>query len=78
MNFIKVTKEGQIKEGDSLRIYSSRFEKFFNCTAKLVIKCNGNEEVIIDRKNNKYFITKCVLENSGGFGRWVHDIWIKK
>jgi hypothetical protein len=78
MEYIKVTKEGQIKQEHKLRVYSSRFSKFFDCTAKLIVYSGGNEEIIIDRKNNKYFITKNVINNSGGFGKWVNDVWIKK
>ncbi len=56
-----VTAEGQIKVGDEITIIGKSTKDDQKTTVKEVIKVDGNEEVIINKKHNKYFITKMLV-----------------
>ena len=52
---IKVTSEGQIKKGDKLKITGKSKRDDQVATAKQIITCYGQEEIIINKKKNYYF-----------------------
>jgi len=56
-----VTKEGQIKKGDKLKIVGKSTSDDQCVTAKEILTIDGNEEVIINKKLNRYFITKLLI-----------------
>jgi len=64
---VPLSAEGQLKRGDTLRIYGKSESDNQVVTVKDVLKIGENEEVLIDREKNRYFITKCVLSGTS----WV-------
>lgn len=56
-----VTAEGQLKVGDEITIIGKSTKDDQKTTVKEIIEANGNEEVIINKKYNKYFITKMLV-----------------
>ncbi len=67
-----VTGEGQIKAGNLLRIVGKNTLDDQEVTAKEIINVCGNEEVIIDVRRNRYFITKLL----GSGESWVRQVQI--
>jgi hypothetical protein len=61
-----ITKEGQIKAGDKLKIDDQYV------TAREIISVNGNEKVIINKKLNHYFITKLLINGKS----WAKQVFI--
>jgi uncharacterized protein with PIN domain len=69
-----VTAEGQIKQGDTLRIVGKNTLYDQEVTAKEIITTCGNEEVIINKKKNRYFITKLLLNGNS----WAKQVVIHR
>lgn len=67
-----VTREGQIKKGDKLQIIGKNILNDQVVTAKEILTINGNEEVIINKKLNRYFITKLLIEGNS----WAKQVYI--
>jgi hypothetical protein len=67
-----VTGEGQIKKGDKLHIIGKNTLNDQHAIVKDVITIGGNEEVILDKKSNRYFITKLVVTAES----WVKQVCI--
>ena len=67
-----VTREGQIKKGDVLQIIGKKQLDDQKTTAKEVIKVNGKEEVILNKKMNYYFITELLLKGES----WAKQVCI--
>ncbi len=64
-----VTAEGQLKKGDKITIIGRSISDDQNTTIKEVIDVDGNEEIIINKKRNRYFITNMLLSG---------DSWAKQ
>ncbi len=59
---IELTKEGQLVKGDKITIIGKSPKDSQKTTVKeIVINGKGGEEVIINKKQNKYFITAMFL-----------------
>ncbi len=69
-----VTREGQLKKGDKITIVGKSTSDDQNTTVKDVIEVDGNEEIIINKRQNKYFITHMLLSGDS----WAKQVQIKK
>jgi len=69
-----VTKENQLKVGDKITIVGKSTSDDQRTTVKDVIKVNGNEEIIINKSQNKYFITQMLLDGSS----WAKQVLIRQ
>lgn len=58
---IIVTGENQLEVGDEITIIGKSTSDDQRTTVKEIIKVDGNEEVIINKRQNKYFITSMLL-----------------
>jgi len=67
-----VTGEGQISKGDTLQIVGKNTRDDQITTVKEVITVSGNEEVILNKKKNYYFITKLVVDGTS----WAKQVQI--
>ncbi len=67
-----VTAEGQIKKRDRLQIVGKSTLDDQIATVKEVIIVNGKEEIIIDKKKNRYFITSVLLDGRS----WAKQVCI--
>ena len=67
-----VTGEGQIKKGDKLLIVGKSTSDDQRVTAKYVIEVDGREEVILNKKLNRYFITQLLLTGKS----WAKQVCI--
>jgi len=67
-----VTAEGQINKGDKLQIVGKSTLDDQITTAKEIIIINGKEEVLIDIKENRYFITSVLISG----GSWAKQVCI--
>lgn len=67
-----VTTEGQLKVGDKITIIGKSTSDDQKTTVKDVIEVNGCEEIIINKKQNKYFITHMLLSG----GSWAKQVQI--
>ena len=56
-----ITGEGQLKKGDKIQIVGKSMMDDQRTTVKEVIHIDGNEEIIIDKRRNRYFITKMLI-----------------
>lgn len=65
-----VTGEGQLKKGDNITIVGKSILDDQKTTVKDVIQVNGKEEVIINKRCNKYFIT-CMLVDGNSWAKQV-------
>ena len=66
----KLTKEGQIKAGDTIKIIG-KSERDSQITTVDVVINDHQEEVIINRKENKYFITDMVINGTS----WAKEVF---
>ncbi len=72
-DFIELKSKQQIKIGDTLVIIGKSHSDSQVCEAEDIVSCDGeNEEVIIDKENNKYFIVDVYLEGKS----WAEDVFI--
>lgn len=67
-----VTSEGQINKGDTLRIVGKSTSDNQEVTAKEIIIIDGREEVIINKKLNRYFITRLLVEGKS----WAKQVCV--
>ncbi len=67
-----VTGEGQLKIGDKIVIVGKSTSDDQKITVKDVISVNGKEEIIINKKLNKYFITHMLLSGNS----WAKQVQI--
>ena len=67
-----VTAEGQLKAGDKITIIGKSTKDDQKTTVKDVIKVNGKEEIIINKKQNKYFITHMLVSGQS----WAKQVQI--
>ena len=67
-----VSSEGQLKAGDEIIIIGKSISDDQKTTVKEVIKVNGNEEIIINKKRNKYFITNMLVSGQS----WAKQVQI--
>ena len=72
MNMQLVTAEGQLKIGDKITIIGKSTSDDQKTTVKDVIKVNGKEEIIINKRRNGYFITHMLLSGSS----WAKQVQI--
>lgn len=70
MKLEKITGEGMLEEGDLVLISRANDEIYSN-TVKEVLVINGNEEVVLTRKSNKYFITSLMINGES----WAKDVY---
>lgn len=65
----KLSEAGQINEGDFVKMrYNGRMRQY---KAKKVLNAGkGNEEIIINKKQNKYFITSMAIDGTS----WAKDV----
>lgn len=68
----KVIKEGQIKKGQKLKIIGKSSRDTQYCIAEDVLNIDGQEEVVINRKLNRYFITRLAINNCS----WAKEVWV--
>ena len=64
IDLVVVTEEGQIKIGDKLKIIGKSTRDDQYAIAEDVITIDGNEEIIIDKDENRYFITKLLVKGT--------------
>ncbi len=57
----ELTAEGQLSIGDKIIIVGKSSSDSQETTVKDVINVNGQEEIIINKKKNRYFITNMYL-----------------
>jgi hypothetical protein len=69
---IIVSAEGQLKAGDKIIIIGKSTSDDQKTTVKEVIKVNGNEEIIINKKQNKYFITNMLISGQS----WAKQVQV--
>ena len=69
-----VTGEGQVQKGDTLQIVGKNTLDDQITMVKEVITVCGNEEVIINKRKNYYFITKLLAEGKS----WAKQVQIIK
>ena len=69
---MRVYKEGQIKKGDRLVVLGNSDIDDQITTAKEVITIDGREEIIINKRKNKYFITSMVVDGTS----WANSVHI--
>ena len=67
-----VTGEGQLKKGDKITIVGKSISDDQNTTVKDVIKVNDKEEIIINKRQNKYFITHMLVSGDS----WAKQVQI--
>lgn len=67
-----VTAEGQLKIGDKITIIGKSTSDDQKTTVKDVIEVNGKEEIIINKRQNKYFITHMLLSGDS----WAKQVQI--
>jgi len=67
-----VTGEGQLKVGDKLTIIGKATRNCQQTTVKEVIDIDGNEEIIINKKFNYYFITHLLISGKS----WAKQVQI--
>jgi hypothetical protein len=67
-----VTAEGQLKVGDKIVIVGKSTSDDQKTTVKDVIEVNGKEEIIINKRQNKYFITHMLLSGDS----WAKQVQI--
>jgi len=67
-----VTAEGQLKVGDKITIVGRSTKDDQKTTVKEVIKVDGKEEIIINKKYNRYFITRMLLSGDS----WAKQVQI--
>jgi len=65
-----ITGEGQLKVGDKIAIIGKSDRDTQEITVKDVLTIDGNEEIIINRKKNYYFITKLLVEGRS----WAKEV----
>ncbi|MFM5431416.1 hypothetical protein ACET9P_11045 [Aeromonas veronii] len=58
---MQLTAEGQLAKGDKIKIVGKSDSDSQTITVKEVIDVDGHEEVIINKRKNRYFITNMVL-----------------
>ena len=71
---IKVTSEGQIKKGNKLKITGKSSRDDQTVTVKQIVTSDGNEEIIINKKKNYYFITNLLITGKS----WASKVEILK
>jgi len=64
VDLVVVTKEGQIKVGDKLKIIGKNTRDDQYAIAEDILMIGGNEEIIIDTDKNRYFITKLLIKGT--------------
>lgn len=69
---IIVSAEGQLKAGDEIIIIGKSTSDDQKTTVKEVIKVNGNEEIILNKKQNKYFITNMLISGQS----WAKQVQV--
>lgn len=67
---MQLTAEGQLAPGDKIQIIGKSERDSQTITVKEVITVNGREEVIINKRQNRYFITCKVLDGSS----WAQSV----
>jgi hypothetical protein len=67
-----VTGEGQLSIGDKITIVGKSTKDDQKVTVKDVIKVNGCEEIIINKKRNCYFITHMLVAGDS----WARQVQI--
>lgn len=65
-----ITGEGQLKVGDKIAIIGKSDRDTQEITVEDVLTIDGNEEIIINRKKNYYFITKLLVEGRS----WAKEV----
>lgn len=60
-NWKQLTAEGQLTKGDKIKIVGKSDSDSQTITVKEVIDVDGHEEVIINKRKNRYFINNMVL-----------------
>ena len=71
---MELTKEGQLVKGDRITIIGKSQKDTHKTTVKEIVKNErGGEEIIINKKQNKYFITSMVLSGDS----WVDKVFIE-
>lgn len=68
-----VTSEGQLKVGDKITIVGKSSSDSQKATVRDVIKVNGKEEIIINKKRNRYFITHMLISGQS----WAKEVQIR-
>ena len=72
---MELIKEGQLAKGDKVTIIGKSQKDSQKTTVKEIIKNEkGGEEIIINKKQNKYFITSMVLSGDS----WVDKVFIER
>jgi hypothetical protein len=62
MNGEQVTKAGQLKKGDKIKIIAkSQKDNYESITVKKVIETDYGEEIILNLKRNYYYVTRMML-----------------
>ncbi|HGK7311049.1 hypothetical protein [Aeromonas caviae] len=61
---MQLTAEGQLAKGDKIKIVGKSESDSQTITVKEVIDVDGHEEVIINKRKNRYFITNMVLDGT--------------
>ena len=67
-----VIAEGQLKVGDKITIVGKSTSDDLETTVKEVIEVNGKEEIIINKRQNNYFITHMLLNGRS----WAKQVLI--
>jgi hypothetical protein len=71
MNGSQVTKAGQLKKGDKIKIIAkSQKNNYESITVKKVIETDYGEEIILNLKRNYYYVTKMMLAGES----WVMKV----
>ena len=69
----RLTAQGQLKDGDKIIIIGKSPKDDQKAKVKLVFDNEGVEEIIIDRKKNRYFITHMVISGDS----WAQTVLIE-
>ena len=69
-----VTGEGQLKKGDEITIIGKSISDDQKTTVKDVIEINGKEEIIINKRRNRYFITHMLVSGDS----WAKQVKINE
>lgn len=79
-----VTHKEQIKKGSILKIVGiSRKDSYNRISVKEVLRMENGAgkkwiEILINRRKNYYFNLDAYLEDTPMYGKWVHDLYIRK
>jgi len=71
-DFVELKSKEQIKLGDTLVVIGKSHSDSQVCKAEDIVCCGENEEIIICKERNRYFIVDMYLAGSS----WAEDVFI--